>query len=101
MKPSTLIFGLIPVALAAPVANADANAVAEEKRDGYASYGTYTNPAPPPKGYGTYTAYPSPSPSPPPTTYASYGKYPPPTGGYGSYGSYKRTLGVLVKKIFG
>jgi hypothetical protein len=79
MRPANLILALVPVALAAPVADANANAVAEDKR-GYASYGTYT----PPKG-----------------GYGSYGSYPPPAGGYGSYGSYKRAVGDFFKKIFG
>lgn len=82
MRPANLILALVPVALAAPVADANANAVAEDKR-GYASYGTYTPAVPPKGGYG------------------SYGAYPPPAGGYGSYGSYKRAIGGFFKKIFG
>jgi hypothetical protein len=93
MKPATLLLAVVPLALAAPIAEADL--AGDVKSRQYGSYGEY---APPAGGYGSYGAYGDPNP--PATGYGSYGAYPPPAGGYGSYGSYKRAV-EWVKKLFG
>jgi hypothetical protein len=90
MKPASLVCALIPLALAAPVA--DANTVTTAEKRGYGSYGSYSPPA---GGYGTYGSYKGATGTP-----AEYGTYPEPAGGYGSYGSYKRAVGDFIKKIF-
>ena len=91
MKPSSLIIALAPLALAAPIADAN-TAAAVDKRQ-YGSYGSYSTPA---GGYGSYGSYGGATGTP-----SSYGTYPAPAGGYGSYGTYKRAVTDFFKKIFG
>ncbi|MCJ1415555.1 hypothetical protein MMC32_001887 [Xylographa parallela] len=80
------------------------NAVAEEKRDAVPEPEPVAaavpepvaaaEPEPEPTSYGTYANYGTYPPS-----YASYGTYPP-AGSYSGYGSYKRALGYLVKRLW-
>jgi len=76
MKPTTLLIAILPLALAAPIAES----ATEVKERQYGSYGSYPAPA---GGYG------------------SYGSYAPPPGGYSSYGTYKRMVEDFITKAFG
>jgi len=88
MKPTSLLLALIPVTLAAPIA--DAGAVTAADKRAYGDYGSYPPPA---GGYGSYGTYGA--------TPATYASYPPPAGGYGSYGTYKRAVSNFFKKVLG
>ncbi|KAK3346888.1 hypothetical protein B0T25DRAFT_571989 [Lasiosphaeria hispida] len=120
MKPTALLLAILPLALAAPIADPEAaagNELQPEAR-GYASYGDYKNAG---KDLGKYTSYgdykdpgkphkpddkkpddkkkkpekpdDKKKPEDKGKGYGSYGEYKPPAGGYGSYGEYKPPAG--------
>ncbi|KAB5583469.1 hypothetical protein GE09DRAFT_1079026 [Coniochaeta sp. 2T2.1] len=102
MKPTTVLLALLPLSLAAPVAEGNTAAEAAADKRQYGDYGSYPPPA---GGYGSYGSYAGAGAGTPAATpaggYGSYGSYPPPPGGYASYGTYKRAVGDFMRKIFG
>ncbi|KAF2834391.1 hypothetical protein M501DRAFT_1035378 [Patellaria atrata CBS 101060] len=84
--------------IAAPIANAPAEARDANPQSSYSDYGTYGDVPPPAGGYGSYDSVP-----PPAGGYGSYDNVPPADvpsdyGTYGDYGSYKRDAKAEAEK---